>query len=144
MTSQKQQRLAEKPEPRPSVTSGPFWAGCAQDRLLLPNCRKCQRFHFYPRPRCPFCGHGEFDWIHVSGRGRVRAATTVHRSFWGDAWADDVPYNVSLITLDEGIQLVSNVIRLDPAKVTAGMAVAVTFEQRGDTRLPVFHPDPRP
>jgi uncharacterized OB-fold protein len=140
MTAPRPQRLAAKPEPRPSVTSQPFWTGCAAGELRLPRCRACGTVHFYPRPACPGCGGDDLEWIVASGRGTVHSTTVVHRSFWGDAWAADVPYEVALIRLDEGVQLVSTVIGVPPGDVHIGMRVTVEFEPRGESWLPVFRP----
>ncbi|MHA6797019.1 Zn-ribbon domain-containing OB-fold protein [Pseudonocardia bannensis] len=132
------QRMAGKPVPEPSVTSRPFWEGCAAGELRLPRCRACDGVHFYPRSACPACGGTDLDWVRSAGTGTVYATTVVHRSFWGDAWADDVPYNVAMIELDEGVRMVSAVVGVPADQVHIGMRVGVTFVPRGDTHLPFF------
>lgn len=53
----------------------------------------------------------------------------------------DVPCVVALIQLAEGPQLMSNVVECEPERVTIGMAVAVTFEDRSkDISIPKFRP----
>ena len=46
-----------------------------------------------------------------------------------DVYAQEVPYVVALITLDEGVRIPSNIVGIAPEKVTANMPVRVTFRQ---------------
>ena len=135
----RKERLAAKPEPVASIASQPFWDGCAAGEIRLPRCRSCGTAHFYPRPFCPHCGADDITWIRAAGTGTVWASTVVHSSFWGDAWADDLPYNVAIVELDEGVRLVSNVLGVAPGNVRIGARVRVGFVRRGATALPVFH-----
>ena len=56
------------------------------------------------------------------------------------AYQDKVPYNVSLVDLDEGGRLVTNVVDCPPEEVKIGMAVEVVFEDLPDYTLPKFQP----
>jgi hypothetical protein len=57
------------------------------------------------------------------------------------AFAADVPYVVALITLDEGPQLMSNVVGCPLEKVQIGMPVEVTFEDwTEEISVPKFKP----
>ena len=44
------------------------------------------------------------------------------------AFAEDVPYVVALVTLEEGPQLMSNIVECDPEQVAIGMPVESVFE----------------
>ena len=44
----------------------------------------------------------------------------------------------SLIELDEGVRMMSNVINYPTEKIRIGLPVKVVFEQRGDIALPMF------
>jgi len=136
----KPQRISTKPTPEPSKASRPFWDGCARRQLLLPRCGACENVFFYPRILCPRCASEDIGWIEASGRGTVFTHTTVRMSFWGDAFVDDIPYNVSFIELDEGLRIVSTVVGLPAEEVTIGLPVTVDFEPRGDYLIPVFRP----
>jgi uncharacterized OB-fold protein len=94
----------------------------------------------YPRVLCPACGSGDLGWRDASGFGKVYSHTTVRMSFWGDAYADDIPYGVAVIELDEGVRIVSSVADVDPADVRIGLPVKVGFEPRGEYAIPVFRP----
>jgi uncharacterized OB-fold protein len=78
-------------------------------------------------------------WIRLSGRGRVFSWITVHKSqhpaFWGD------PFNVALVELEEGPRMHTNLIEIDPARISIGLAVEVVFDKRSDQiSLPLFRP----
>jgi hypothetical protein len=53
--------------------------------------------------------------------------------------ADRVPYLVALISLDDGVRMMSNVVGSDPYTVAVGDRVQVDWEPLTDGRhLPVF------
>jgi hypothetical protein len=72
--------------------------------------------------------------------GTVYSFTIVHHPP-NPELADLVPYVVALIELDEGPRLVSNVVGVDPERVTVNQRVQVLFDPVGlDTVLPRFTP----
>ena len=50
------------------------------------------------------------------------------------------PYNVSLVDLDEGPRLISNVIECAPDQVKIGMPGEVVYEDNEEYTLPKFRP----
>ena len=140
MSDDRPQRISSKPAPFLTKVTEPFWSACIRDELVIPECASCGHRFFYPRLLCPRCLGEDFKWIECSGLGTVWSTTTVRMSFWGDAFAADVPYNVSWIMLDEGVKIVSNVIGQDVDKVRIGLKVRVEFEQREAFKIPVFRP----
>ncbi|MGP6204644.1 Zn-ribbon domain-containing OB-fold protein [Microbacterium sp. F2] len=64
----------------------------------------CRSGHawYLPRRRCPFCG-GAAEWFEPSGRGRIFAATTVHRR--ADGGEGEI--GIALVDLDEGIRIMA-------------------------------------
>ena len=127
-----------KPIPVASTESGPYWNGLRDHRLVMQRCDDCGKFWFPPGVLCPHCGSDRSDWHEVSGRGRVFTYVVVHRVYH-PGFADDVPYAVAVIELDEGPRMVSNVIGIAPDKVACDMRVEVVFEDiPGDMTLPKF------
>jgi hypothetical protein len=87
---------------------------------------------------CPSCQATETDWQEASGRGTVYswvvAAHPVHPTL-----ADQVPYVVGLVELEEGVRVVANVTGCEPEEVAAGMPVELYFEDvAAEVRLPNF------
>ena len=58
-----------------------------------------------------------------------------------EVYAADVPYVVAIIELDEGVRIASNIVGIEPDKVTADMPVRVLFKPvTPEITLPVFEP----
>lgn len=130
----------QRPRPRPTLDSKPYWDACARHELQLQRCRACQSFRFYPSPVCWDCMSQEYDWTRVSGLGTVYSFTVVHRPP-EEAFAADVPYVIALIVLREGPCMMSNIVSCPVDDVYIGMPVRVAFQDIGaGTTLPVFTP----
>ena len=131
---------ASKPIPVPTRETQPYWEGCKQHELRIQQCAACGHSQFYPRLYCTACMSERVEWVTASGHGTVLSFTIVYRPVT-QAFAADVPYVVALITLDEGPQLMSNVVGCAPETVHIGMPVAVTFEDwTEDISVPKFKP----
>lgn len=128
-----------RPDPTPSPTSAPFWAGTAEHRLRLQRCTWCGRAVFYPRARCPHCWRDALVWQEATGRGVVASYTVAHRP-GHPAFAADAPYVIALVDLEEGPRMLSNVVGCPVTDVRVGMAVTVAWTPRGDFTLPQFTP----
>ena len=80
------------------------------------------------------------EWSSVSGRGRVYTWTIFHQ-LYHPGFQNDVPYNVAVIKLDEGPQLVSNVVGCRNEDIKLDMPVEVVFDDVTDeVTLPKFRP----
>ena len=88
---------------------------------------------FSPREVAPGTGE-ELAWVKASGFGTVYSVTTVH------AKPPTPSHNISLIDLDEGPRMMSNVVDIDPDRVTIGMRVQAKIVSRDDSYLVVFSP----
>lgn len=85
------------------------------------------------RRRGPRLGRG-------AGRGSVYSYTVVQNNA-PSAFTADVPYVVAVIRLEEGVQMLSNIVDCDPSAVACDMAVEVTFQRLDDEfTLPKFRP----
>jgi hypothetical protein len=131
---------AAKPIPVPTRETQPYWDGCKKHELRIQQCAACGHYQFYPRLYCTACMSDRVEWVNASGRGTVLSFTIVYRPVT-QAFAADVPYVVALITLDEGPQMMSNVVGCAPEKVHIGMPVEVTFEDwTEEVSVPKFRP----
>ncbi len=115
-----------KPVPAPTDASRPFWAGCAEGKLLLRRCRQCDKHHAPTRHVCS-CGGSDLEWTEVSGLGRVFSYTVVHRAP-DPAFKADLPYVIAIVELDEGARLMSYITGCSPDAVAIGMPVRAIFE----------------
>jgi uncharacterized protein len=130
------------PKPRPAVNpwAQPFWDGTRAGRLMIQHCSECDARVFYPRVACPACGSERLGWIQASGRGTVYSYTVVKNNA-PSAFAGDMPYVVAVIRLEEGVQMLSNLVDWQEDELRCDMPVEVVFERLDeDFVLPKFRP----
>lgn len=116
-----------KPIPVPSQESLPYWNGLREGKLLMPHCEECGRYWFPPSLYCPHCSSARWSWAETSGRGRIYSYVVYHRVY-DPAFAQDVPYAVAVIELEEGPRLYSNVVGVPPDQLACEMPVEVVYE----------------
>ncbi len=126
--------------PRPGVASRAFWEGCRHQQLLIQRCQHCAQHQFYPRSMCTKCMRTDLEWVSSSGRGTIRSFTVIRHPV-SKAYADEVPYVIALIQLEEGPTMMSSLLACEPEGVAIGMPVEVVFEQWSDAiTMPKFQP----
>jgi len=129
-----------KPLPSPSSYSFPFWEGCKRHELLIQHCKNCGANIFYPKLYCSICLSPNMEWIRVSGRGRIYTFTVVY-GYAPTAFTQDIPYVISVVKLDEGVQLMSNIVECEPSQLRCDMRVEVVFDDvTPEITLPRFRP----
>lgn len=127
-------RLTRAPE------AEPFWQGCKDGRLMLPQCRGCGRFHFYPRPFCPFCDGIDLEWRAAGGNGTIYSFAVVRQPL-EKPFVAHLPYVIVIVELDEGVRLLSHLVGAAPEGVACGMKVRVEFATMPvGVVAPVFRP----
>jgi uncharacterized OB-fold protein len=76
----------------------------------------------------------------MSGRGRIFSYVVYHRVYH-PGFADEVPYAVAVIELDEGPRMISNVVGIASDKLVCDMKVEIAYEAISPTvTLPKFKP----
>lgn len=129
-----------KPLPPITKLNAPFWEGTCQGELRLQTCTACGKQWFPPSTHCPNCLSREYTWQAVSGRGKVWSWVVFHQRYFS-AFEADIPYNVSLIELDEGVMFMSTVRGIDNTAIRCDMPVTVAFEQATEQQaVPYFVP----
>jgi len=130
----------EKPSPVVQPWARPFWEAARERRLDLQYCATCDRCIHYPRIECPYCANAQLEWRSSKGRGSIYSFTVVHSNA-PSAFSADMPYVVAVIRLDEGVQMLSNIVQCDPAELRCDQAVEVVFEPlNAEFTLPKFKP----
>ena len=129
-------------KPLPTIDDGnrPFWQGAQAGKLTLQQCGACGHIRYPINHLCPRCLSDRLEWVALSGRGTVYSSIVFHQVYH-QAFALDVPYNVSLIQLAEGPRMFSNVVGIPPSDVKVGDAVTVTFDPvTPEVSIPRFKP----
>jgi uncharacterized OB-fold protein len=133
--------MTDRPVPIPDRDSAPFWDGVRAGELRLQRCVDCSAWRWPARAICNRCHSFQAEWVVVSGLGTVISWIRTHQAFMR-AFADDVPYAVIQVQLDEqdDIQLIGRLA--DPAlEPVIGLRVRAAFEPAdGDPPLVVWHP----
>jgi len=135
--------MSDYSKPLPEVTdeTRPFWDGARSEQLRLQQCARCGHIRYPISRTCPECLEEGHEWVPLSGRGEVWSSIVFHQVY-DKAFADDVPYNVSLIQLDEGPRMFSNVVGVPPSDVQVGDRVRVVFDPvTEEVTLPRFTPE---
>ena len=119
-----------QPLPKISAFTKPFWDACRENRLSIQRCESCRRYRFYPCASCPYCASEHAVWEVLSGTGRVYSWIVVHRSVDAE-WQALAPFTAAVVEITEqqGVYIPGMLIDIDPAKVQAGMAVEICFEE---------------
>jgi uncharacterized OB-fold protein len=130
----------KKPIPVPSAEAQPYWDGLRDRKLLMPRCDACGKYWFPPSLLCPHCNATKWTWASTSGHGRI-FSYVVYQRVDHPGFADEVPYAVAVIELDEGPRMISNVIGIAPDKLACDMRVEVVYQPITETiTLPKFKP----
>lgn len=125
-----------RPVPTPSALTRPFWEACRQRRLTVQRCGGCAQYIFIPQSFCPACRGTELAWVDSEGKGNVVTFTVVWRP---QTPAFDAPYVVAVVRLDEGYEMLTNIVEVDPELVEIGAPVQVHFlDVTAEVTLPCF------
>lgn len=127
------------PAPMPTLDTRAWWEACTERRLVFQRCTACGTLRHPPAPVCHRCHSFAQEWHPSAGRGRVYSFTWVHHLYL-PSLKDRLPYNVSLIELDDapGVRVVSNVVDASPQELRFGLALELVWEAAGDFVLPRF------
>jgi len=129
-----------KPLPVPGPESVPFWEACRRHELSLQRCAACGSFWFPPGALCPTCLSESWSWEQTSGRGTVYSFVVFHR-LYHPGFADDLPYAVAVVELEEGPRLPTSIVGVDDTELRCDMPVEVVFDDVTETvTLPRFRP----
>lgn len=70
------------------------------------HCTACGHDQYFSRPFCAACGDGTVETREAAGTGIIAAATMLHRPPSKEL-ADQVPYEIVLVDLDEGLRVMA-------------------------------------
>jgi uncharacterized OB-fold protein len=109
-----------------------FWEAAAAGRLMVKACRDCGQVFWYPRAICPSCLSGNTEWRETAGRGVIYSFSVVRGTG---------AYVPALVTLEEGVTILTNLVGADLAAIRIGAAVEVCFRPSdGGPPVPAFMP----
>ncbi|MBE2278486.1 MAG: OB-fold domain-containing protein [Rhodobacteraceae bacterium] len=128
-----------RPLPQPSAWSAPFWQAARDRRLVIQRCTSCDEKIMYPRRFCPVCLGEALEFVPAKGTGEIYTLTT-QMAGPPSGFEAMLPYVLAVIRLDEGVQMMSNIVGDGALGARIGDRVTVDFAtvEGSDTVLPVF------
>lgn len=122
----------------------PFWDGLKSHEFRLCRCSRCGSW-WYPFTVCreheDIPELTEMEWVASSGRGTIFAKVVVEQ-VTDQAYAAEVPFALTIITLEEGPLFPARLVDCDARGVEIGTEVEVVYfdsAEAGHT-LPFFRP----
>ena len=110
----------------PFTKVGQFAAGLAEGKIKATRCTGCGHVEFPPRADCPGCEGSGFEWVEISGRGKLVTYTTIHVAPTG--FGDRTPYTIGVIDLETGGRLLSWVQDVPEEELEVGMELQAHIE----------------
>jgi uncharacterized OB-fold protein len=132
----------ERPLPLERSFSRPFWDATRERRLLLQYDNVAGAYQFYPRPTSIYTGKASnLEWREVSGRGKIFTYTIARRA--RPPFRDHEPFWLALVTLDEGVNIMANIVGCAQERMAIGLRVRPHWAPLADGRnLLLFAPEP--
>jgi uncharacterized OB-fold protein len=134
--------IGDRPIPAADERSKPFFDATRRGELLLQRCGACGRWTWPVKARCIDCLADELRWEPASGFGTLYSFTLVHQRVH-PGFADEMPYNLALVDLDEGVRVHTSVVGVTNEELRIGMRLAVVFVPASEEiAVPMFEPAP--
>lgn len=96
-------------------------------RLEAGKCKKCGKIFFPPRLICDNCKSQEFEKIKLSETGKILTYTTIRVA--PEQFNTEVPYNVAIIELNDGVRITAQVVDCKPEDVAIGKQAKIVFRK---------------
>lgn len=109
-------------------TSARYWREIPQRyRLEAGKCSKCGKVHYPPRLICNECKGREFETVELPRDGKLLTYTVIHVAPPG--LADETPFAVGVVELDNGVRLMSQIMDTPHDKIQVGMPLRLEFRR---------------
>jgi len=136
--------IGERPIPEPDEWSQPFFDATLRGELLLQRCGACGRWMWPVKVRCIECLADELRWEPASGLATLYSYTLVHQLVH-PGFKGEMPYNLALVDLDEGVRTHSSIVGAGNDELRVGMRLSVVFVPASEhIAVPMFQPASTP
>jgi uncharacterized protein len=102
-----------------------FYKFLSQNKLKAGKCLKCGKIHMPPRPLCDNCFSTRFEWVEVSGKGKLVTYTVIHVA--PPQFQNMTPYAVGIVELDGGLKIPGLLQNLPLEQLKIGMDLTLDF-----------------
>ena len=104
-----------------------FRDAVAGERLLVQRCASCGKASLPPAPSCLHCGSPDITHVDAAMTGALHTWTVTHVAF-DPAYADEVPYVLGVVDLDDGSRLMG-MVDVARDRLRAGLPLRVTWRR---------------
>ena len=123
-----------RPTPRAEGPTAPYWEALRSREFLLPYDATGDRFL---HPIESLAGVA-VEWLPAPREGRIVSFSWVHLPTEG---YEELPYVLATVGLDNGPQLMCNIVDVGSSEISIGTRVRLVFEERADGWIvPQFTP----
>ncbi len=102
-----------------------FYKFLSQGKLMAGKCRRCGKIHLPPRPLCDNCYSQDFEWLNITGKGKLVTYTII--SIAPQQFQNLTPYAVGIIELAEGLRIPGMIQGIPQDKLQVGMELTLDF-----------------
>lgn len=102
-----------------------FYKFLAQGKLMAGKCLKCGKMHLPPRPLCDNCYGQEFEWVEVSGKGKLLTYTVIHVA--PPQFQALAPYAVGIVQLENGLKIPGMISGVPQEQLKIGLDLTIDF-----------------
>jgi uncharacterized OB-fold protein len=102
-----------------------FYRFLSQKKLMAGKCLKCGKTHLPPRPLCDNCFGQEFEWVEISGKGRLLTYTIIHIA--PSQFQELAPYAVGIVELESGLKLPGMISDVSEGLLKIGLELVMDF-----------------
>lgn len=117
----------DKPLPSLSGFASPYWESARSERLSIQRCSNCRWWRYPPSECCPKCLSFDYEWSPIAGTGVIWTRIFMHQKYFA-GFADDIPYNVIWVKLDEGPMMTANVVDAQHDDIRVGAPVRMIYD----------------
>src|SRR3989304_6430971 len=80
-----------------------FYKHLSQGKFMAGKCTQCGKIHLPPRPLCDNCFSTTFEWVEVSGKGKLFSYTVIHIA--PPQFQANAPFAVGIVELENGLRM---------------------------------------
>jgi uncharacterized OB-fold protein len=103
-----------------------FYKFLTQKKIMAAKCQKCGKIHLPPRPLCDNCYSQQFEWINVSGKGKLLTYTII--SIAPQQFQDLTPYAVGIVQLENNLRIPGMIQGVKQEELKIGMELTLDFD----------------
>jgi uncharacterized protein len=110
---------------QPPFTIEQFYKFLSEQKLMAGKCLKCGKIHLPPRTLCDNCFSQDFEWINVSGKGKLVTYTVIHVA--PQQFQHLTPYAVGIVELENGLKIPGMIQGATQEQLKIGMDLNLDF-----------------